>query len=122
VDDEVRERDVKFARKICLPTEDNTPLPSWTLYADIHRERIRAHAKHDRNGDSMERKTYDDGAWLSVLGEEFGEVCRVLCDSRHHGEYDGGMATKLREELVQLGAMVAAWIDAVDFTEEVTHV
>jgi hypothetical protein len=85
-------------------------------YADIHFERIRAHNKHDGNGQSMERKTWNDPAWLSVLVEEMGEVARVLCEQRHgtYGHMDRDAMIALREELVQVAAMTVAWIDAID--------
>ena len=91
-----------------------------SIYTDMHRERIRAHEKHDANGGSMERKTFDDHIWLAVLGEEFGEVARVLCE-QELGNYDAfpkRAIIDLREELVQVGAMAAAWIDAIDLTED----
>lgn len=90
----------------------------WQPYADIHRERIRAHHKHDGNGDSMERKPYDDPRWLSVLVEEVGEVARALCEHRHRGPKADPLLLRreLRSELVQVAAMTAAWIDAVDLT------
>lgn len=81
-------------------------------YDEIHAERIRAHDKHDHNGGSMERKDWSHPIWLAVVGEEFGEVARVLCEDQLGNEPKPAMA--LRGELVQLGAMVAAWIDAID--------
>jgi NTP pyrophosphatase (non-canonical NTP hydrolase) len=75
-------------------------------YSDMHSERIRAHNKHDTLGGSMERKTWDDPAWLPVVVEEVGEVAHAMT-------YDAPDAD-LRTELVQVGAMVAAWIDAID--------
>lgn len=75
-------------------------------YRDFHSERIRAHAKHDPTGGSMERKSWDDPAWLPVVLEEVGEVAHAMT-------YDA-KNPDLRNELVQVGAMVAAWIDALD--------
>jgi NTP pyrophosphatase (non-canonical NTP hydrolase) len=105
-----------MARRFIRPTESDIPMHGWRPYHDIHRERIRAHHKHDDNGQSMERKVWDDNAWLSVLVEEVGEVARVLCEERH-GTYNNiqteAMKT-LREELVQTAAMTVAWIEAID--------
>lgn len=87
------------------------------LYGDVHRERIRAHEKHDAAGGSMERRPWHDGMWLPVLTEEIGEVARVLCDFELGvaGAFlDGSPADKLREELVQVAAMACAWIAALD--------
>ena len=40
-----------------------------------------------------------------VLGEEFGEVCRAVCDKNPRN---------LREELVQVAAGAVAWIEKLD--------
>lgn len=95
-----------------IPTDSDIPLHGWQPYGDLHRERVRAHAKHDARDGSMERKTFDHPVWLSVLVEEVGEVARVLCEFEL-GNIDDA-APRLREELVQVGAMTAAWIDAID--------
>jgi NTP pyrophosphatase (non-canonical NTP hydrolase) len=83
-------------------------------YLDAHRERIRAHAKHDAKDGSMERKTWDNPIWLPVLTEEVGEVARVLCENELGDLGDGVTKARLREELVQVAAMACAWIDAID--------
>ena len=93
-------------RRFYPPTESDIPLHGWRPYSDLHRERVRAHEKHDDHGQSMERKTWDDESWLRVVTEELGEVARALNDRE--------MAGRVREELVQLGAMTTAWIDAID--------
>lgn len=100
------------------------------VYMSVHRERIRAHEKHDDHGQSMERKNWDDSAWLSVLVEEVGEVARELCEQRHDADraarqepvhiagLDRAMEltfmSRLREELVQVAAMACAWVHAID--------
>ena len=81
-------------------------------YKAIAAERLRAHVKHDVNGDSMERKAWNDIAWLSVLVEEVGEVAKAMCDHRHHGVYDDGLREEIEAELIQVAAMACAWIDA----------
>lgn len=85
----------------------------WPPYTAIHEERIRAHAKHDLNGGSMERLEYNDPAWLPVVAEEFGEVARALCEYRHGHLDEVQYAQQLRTELIQLGAMVAAWLQTL---------
>lgn len=100
-------------REFYPPTLSDIPPHGWKPYSDMHRERIRAHDKHDARDGSMERKPYDHPIWLPVLMEEVGEVARVLCDNEL-GVLDGDAIHKLREELVQVGAMTAAWIDAID--------
>jgi len=103
-----------MAHRRQIPSESDIPMHGWRPYDDFHRERIRAHAKHDANGPSMERKPWDHPIWLAVLVEEVGEVARVLNDEQL-GLFDHEEARrKLRTELVQTGAMVAAWIDALE--------
>lgn len=104
-------------RTLAFPTESDIPMHGWSPYSDMHRERIRAHAKHDARDGSMERKTFDNPIWLAVLVEEVGEVARVLCDNEL-GLMDADWRRRLREELVQVGAMTAAWIDSIDYTLE----
>lgn len=83
-------------------------------YRDVHKERIRAHAKHAAADAAMEGRRHDDPAWLPVLTEEVGEVARVLCEAAQ-GNVDGDVARQmLRDELVQVAAMACAWIDACD--------
>jgi len=101
-------------RTVYIPTEGDIPMHGWRPYSDMHRERIRAHAKHDERDGSMERKPYDHPIWLPVLVEEVGEVARVICDNELGMHLREETRAKLREELVQVGAMVAAWIDAID--------
>ena len=104
------------------PTESDLPMHGWTPYSDMHRERIRAHDKHkDKPGGSMEMKDHDDPDWLAVLTEELGEVAKVLCDHRHGLMDDDGRDEELREELIQLGAMCAAWVDAIRETRNTRH-
>lgn len=85
-------------------------------YDAFHEERLRAHAKHDSNGGSMERKSWDHPIWLAVVGEEFGEVARVLCELQLGNLSVEQGKIKLEGELVQVGAMVAAWLDSITFT------
>lgn len=86
-------------------------------YSDFHLERLRAHQKHDERDGSMERKTWWNPIWLPVLVEEVGEVARVLCENELGNIRDETTRARLREELVQVGAMTAAWIDAIDDEE-----
>lgn len=108
-----------MSRRFYPPTASDIPLHEHRVYGAVHRERIRAHQKHDGNGDSMERKEFTDPAWLSVLVEEVGEVAKAMCDHRHHGEFadPAAFAVELRDELVQVAAMATAWIDAIELDE-----
>jgi NTP pyrophosphatase (non-canonical NTP hydrolase) len=93
------------------PSDSDIPMHGWRPYSDIHRERIRAHKLHDDHGQSMERREYTDSRWLPVVVEEVGEVARVLCD--------GENTNRLRAELVQVAAMVIAWIEAIDLERDI---
>ena len=96
------------------PTESDIPMHGWRPYHEMHRERIRAHKKHqDKPGGSMEMKVYNDPDWFPVLTEEVGEVAKVLNDYRHGLLSKDEARDQLAAELVQVGAMTAAWLDAI---------
>lgn len=104
-----------MTRRFYIPTESDIPMHGWRPYSDIHRERIRAHKLHDgRGSESMERKDWDDPAWLRVVTEELGEVARCLNEMEPgHGGPEGTIEN-LKKELIQTAAMTAAWIDAIE--------
>lgn len=103
-------------RRYDPPTENEIWIGLGGLYASVHRERIRAHEKHDHpNSPSMERRPFDDPCWVTVLTEEVGEVCKAINDHRHSSKPDfAKLKAEVREELVQVAAMACAWIDAID--------
>lgn len=91
--------------------------------ADIHAkvyqafavERTRAHLKHkDKPGGSMEMRSAFDPEWLAVLVEEVGEASTEINDYRHGLFTKKEYVERLRAELVQVGAMTAAWVAALD--------
>jgi NTP pyrophosphatase (non-canonical NTP hydrolase) len=61
----------------------------------------------------MEEKAWDNDWWIPVIVEEIGEI------ARSRNEYNLGNISlqthknELRKEAVQVGAMVAAWLDAL---------
>jgi NTP pyrophosphatase (non-canonical NTP hydrolase) len=74
------------------------------LIIEATRARAKAHAKHGAN--SIEALAADSPRWLPVLIEEVGEVANTLT-------YDGpDLAT--RAELMDVLAVVTAWLDAID--------
>jgi NTP pyrophosphatase (non-canonical NTP hydrolase) len=97
-----------------LPFGPNHSFPHARAYEAMHTERIRAHAKHDLNNGSMERELWYSPRWMSVVVEETGEVARAICEFDLENTSRIQFRESLRGELVQLGAMVAAWIDAID--------
>jgi NTP pyrophosphatase (non-canonical NTP hydrolase) len=74
------------------------------LWQEILRSREAADRKHGPA--SIERIGADSGSWLTMLVEEVGEVANALT-------YDGP-ADGLRAELIDVAAVVTAWIAAVD--------
>ena len=85
-------------------------------YLAMDDERKRAHTKHAADGNSVEGAAWDAPLWLPILVEEVGEVAKELCDAWKCASPDETRAL-LRGELVQVGAMTAAWIDAIDRME-----
>ncbi len=70
---------------------------------DVLRERIRQDAKWgEQNNDPF--------LYLTVLGEEFGELCQAALHSR----FGGHAASKLREEAVQTAAVALAIVECLD--------
>lgn len=106
-----------------IPTESDIPMHGWRPYSDFHRERIRAHAKHDNlpMHRSQERLPWIHDSWLRVLVEEVGECSRVLNDWELGELPADQVPAALRSELVQVGAMAAAWIDAIDDVYYIRH-
>ena len=93
---------------------EQVKLPPTVAYADVHRERQRAHAKHGAAGNSREDAHWLDREWLPILMEELGEAA-------HEITYDAlpeNLPARLRAELVQVAAMACAWIDAIDRSGE----
>ena len=84
-------------------------------YLAMNAERKRAHAKHKPTGNSMEAAAWYHPLWLPILTEEVGEVARELCDAYKRPVAE--QKERMRAELVQVGAMTAAWIDAIDRDE-----
>lgn len=90
---------------------DKEPSITSTPTAMFDIERYQAHQKH---GDgSMEGLDWRDRKFLPVLLEEVGEVAHAICEN-HLGNID---EEELREELIleltQVGAMAAAWLEAL---------
>lgn len=46
---------------------------------------------------------HDDGRWVLILGEEFGEVCQASLEG-----------LPVREELIHLVAVAVAWYEAIN--------
>lgn len=91
--------------------------PESRAYSDFSAERIRAHEKHGVN--SAEGQAWKDPLFLTIVGEEFGEICKAFNEYSLGNYTVSELRKELREELVQTGAMCAAWIDSIDAVEGV---
>ncbi len=98
-----------------LPPNDDPPMNE--PYNAIHNERIMAHAKFGGSAGGVESFAWDNYKWLPILMEETGEVARVLCEFNLGNITREQMKDQLRKELVQVGAMTAAWLDALSEIE-----
>ncbi len=107
-----------------IPTEGDIPMHGWHPYSIFHRERIRAHAKHQASGGSMEQKDWNDPKCLRIALEEFGEIAKAFNDiAKAFNDYDLGVIpneaelhSQVTKELVQLGAMISAWTESAMYS------
>ena len=77
----------------------------FNVLMEIRKERLR---QEDLKAAGKFKNTCaDPGATnrLEILGEEFGEVCRALCEDDQ---------ANLREELIQVAAVALAWVQGLD--------
>ena len=51
--------------------------------------------------------------WLSILGEEFGEVCKAVCEAHFSGYESTGNWAEYRKELIQLAAVAVAMVECL---------
>jgi len=78
---------------------------------EINAERDRQEAKWGRQDHQPER-------WLSILGEEFGEVCKAVCEASFPGYETTGDWSQYRKELIHVAAVAAAMAECFDRREE----
>ena len=82
-------------------------------YADYATERVRAHRLHSSH--SAENGKWNSSKFLVIVGEEFGEICKAFNEFMMNENLTvQEFRASLRKEIVQTGAMCAAWIDAID--------
>ena len=51
--------------------------------------------------------------WVTILGEEYGEVCKAACEAHFPGYPSTGNWDAYREELVQTAAVCVAMLEAL---------
>lgn len=96
-----------------LPTD----LDMIDPYNAMHDERIKADRKFGGTAGGVESFAWDNRKWLPILAEEFGEVAKVICEYNLGNITRDRMKDELQKELTQVGAMTAAWLDALSETE-----
>ena len=61
---------------------------------------------------------HEDGYWYAILGEEFGEIGKALCNNyyRFNNPTDNDLVKEkdLEEEIIQTAAVCIAWLEAVE--------
>jgi hypothetical protein len=89
--------------------------------ADIYKERLRQEdlVRIGKFAWTCSNPSIEDEKKLAVLAEEFGEVSKevmemLICRDRGTFEELPAMWARLRTELVQVGAVCAAWAAALD--------
>ena len=91
---------------------------SWArlavIFSDIAAERARQEAlkRSGRFRWTLADADMPDADRLAALGEEYGEVCRALLEA--HGEVADVHGKELRKELIQVAAVVVAWVERLD--------
>jgi NTP pyrophosphatase (non-canonical NTP hydrolase) len=84
-------------------------LSELTLNA-VQAEATRAYLRHGAN--SMLNRFQSDERRLAILTEEVGEVARELNEAAiHERPVDGDLLVK---ELIQVAAMAASWVEAIE--------
>lgn len=76
------------------------------IFDEIAAERARQDAKWGK-------QNHSNATWALIAGEELGEVAQAIL----HDVFGGKAAGTLRQELVQLGAVVVAWLECLDRKE-----
>lgn len=98
-------------------------VPNGYIYEQIaderaRQERLRESGKFLHTCASEDFKAFTHFGRATVLGEEFGEVCRAALDAELVAEgrkNDPALVrAKLREELIQTAAVAVAYIEALD--------
>jgi NTP pyrophosphatase (non-canonical NTP hydrolase) len=90
--------------------------PQVSVLFEIKKERI-------RQDDKWGVQNCHDFEWCSILTEEVGEVARAANEANFDSGKNRGDFRSLRAELIQVAAVAAAWVEAIDrrsLTEEST--
>jgi len=112
VDDNLVDRTVDQSAttdKIVLPPPPAPRGPNWHGLPPAIRDVLVERAKQDaRFGVS----NHDPMLWMTILGEEFGELCESVMHTRYGGHKAG--PAQMRAEAIQVAAVALAMVEALD--------
>lgn len=77
--------------------------PTGRVLAEVENERISQKQKWGLQNHDIYR-------WLAILGEEVGEANQAAL----HTEFEGGHASTVREELIQIAAVAVQIVECLD--------
>jgi hypothetical protein len=66
-----------------------------------------------RQDEKWGEQNHDPAKWLAILGEEFGEVCKAVCERL----YAAGSNSEYRIELIHVAAVAVAMAECYDRAE-----
>lgn len=75
-------------------------------YNLIKMERIKQEAKFGI-------QNHDDFRWLAILGEEFGEVSKAVCEQLQDNYTADALEENLETELIQVAAVCVSWVECM---------
>ena len=81
-------------------------LRRFSPYQLIQMERIQQEAKFGI-------QNHDDFRWLAILGEEFGEVSKAVCEQLQDNYTAEALEENLEIELIQVAAVCVAWVECI---------
>ena len=94
------------------PKYEIMPRATRKVLNEIAYARSKQDIKWGEQNHSLER-------WLAILGEEYGEACRAVLELKPIKEtIPGAWDLKLREELIQIAAVAAAFLEYLQRIEK----
>lgn len=75
-------------------------------------------AERQRQDEKWGEQNHVEPLWATILGEEFGEVCRASLAIEAVGLNDSALVEHLRSELIQVAAVAVAWVECLERNAE----
>lgn len=75
---------------------------------------IEVSEERHRQDEKWGEQNHDPMIWLSILGEEFGEVCKGAQEAHFEGYTSYNDWRNYREELIQTAAVAVAMVESLD--------